>query len=166
MAVNRYTIVETLKTQLEAITVAGGYLTTVAIVERCARVPEEIPRTARKPFIGIMPGEEVFNYNPTNTAMVDFTIYLTLIVDGAAQTSPALTNLQTIGLRLSNLQDDVFKALKANPHMNATGGNYAVSIVPVRCGTSEGDATMLQVGAGYMEIELRARYRRDYGATT
>jgi len=154
---NRYTIVEQLKTDLTAITVANGYNTTIAAVERVARIPEELLNVTRRPFIGIMPGDEVFSYHPSERARVEFTIYLTLIVDGATAI--------TIGERLSNCKDDVFKALKAVPRLTSSGTPSAVSIAPIRCGTSEGDANMLEVKAGYMEIELRCLYWRNYGAT-
>lgn len=161
---NRYTIVQTLMSQLQSISILNGYKTDVAAVERMARIMEEVSRVTRRPFIGIMPGAEAFEGHPSKRFRVEFQVFLTLIVDGAADGGE--TNEQTIGKRLSNLQDDVFRALSLNPRLVNLGLDSAVDIYPVRAGTSEGDNTSVHVvKAGYMEMELKCVYWRDFGGT-
>ena len=150
---NRRLVLENLKTTLEGIRVASGYRTTVYRVERLASVDADVQLAAR-PYIGIVGGDWTYESYPSNRCKCRYNVTLACFVSGSTATTQA-QNAQ-------DLEDDIFKAIRANPSLSASGVK-SCTMVNITGGVE--DMSDLNE-AGYLEVKLEIIYHRDYGATT
>jgi len=143
----RRTILTNLKTALEAITVAGGYKSTVKTVEiaRSAKVWEEVPPSER-PYIGVVPMESVYISEHVGPYyQVDFRIQLAIYVTGSSVDLRAQA--------MSSIIDDVAAAVA----VDRSRGGAASDTWVAQDFTDEGDTEE----DGCVRVDLKVRYFRE-----
>jgi hypothetical protein len=115
-----------IKSTLEAITVANGYKTTVALVEPYNRSRDDVATGAR-PYLCFGIGAETPEQELSNYIKVTAPIYIIGLVTNGDWTQRSAA--------LNNLIDDIITAMMAD----YTRGGYAISTLFTGCETDEGD---------------------------
>ena len=156
MAIARDLIIEDIVSSLEGIDGTGDYVNTVDTVARYARTWNEVNNrratgtgSDQRPWIGVVPGVETYEYQPGDCIRVSLTVNLFCHLDGA-----------TLAARqqgLNDLLDDIFIAIMADQTL---GGN-AVSVYINSSQTDEVD----EYGTASMLVTMTVIYFRDTGVS-
>lgn len=144
----RKAILNNLISTLQTITVLNGFDTTVALVELQAKVPEQVPPD-KKPFIGVVPLKEHYEYLSNRQFRITWEIGLILQIKD--------TTFELRSTTLNNFIDDVINAL----HLDITRSGNAVMTKIVSIETDEADVT----SSGTAEIMLNVVYNRTSALT-
>lgn len=149
----RKLILDNLKTVLEAITVGGGYKSTVARVEPLVRDAADVDKALR-PYLCFIAGRTRYAHLPGGNVRAVMTVHIVGHVAGSSDSDAAA--------KLSNLEDDVWKALNTD----TTRGGNAVMTTITESETDEGDPDKQStVGAGTFELTAEIVYNRTTGGT-
>lgn len=141
---NRTSILLNVNTVLNTITVANGYKTTVALVEKYLRGRDDVPVGSR-PYLGFGAARETPEHEPCNQ------IYfrMPLVVIGHVSSADWTTR----SAALNNLIDDTIAAMEND----TTRGGYAISSKVTGVETDEADPdadNVLDGGTCIVEFEI------------
>lgn len=150
----RKLILDDIKTALEAITVAGGYKTTVVTVERVIRDWADVS-AALRPWLGFMPEMERFQFLPGN----QIRMVLPVVIIGHLSS----TSVDNKHSAISNLHDDIIAALGAD----ATRGGNAINTIITSSEDDTGDPDSLDSAgrSGTLKVNAEVWYMRTYAST-
>ena len=150
----RKLILDDIKTTLEAITVAGGYKTTVVTVERVIRDWGDVS-AAQRPWVGFAPRIEAFQFLPGKQVRVKMPVLIIAHISKA--------DVDTKHAALSDLHDDIVAALGVDP----TRAGNAVNTIVLQTEDDTGDPdTVDSTGrSGTLEVTAEVTYMRTYAST-
>ena len=147
MTLRRKLIKDNLDTVFAAITVVGGYKSTVGKVERAVRHFDD-PNAAPRPFIGYAAGvRESFEYTCSDLAYVTTEFMLVAYVEGATQDGADNA--------LDAMWDDIVRAL----NQDQTRGANAIRTVITEVVTNEGE--MFDGGIWIRALQMRFQVEWD-----
>ena len=117
MTALRESIVDAWISAMQGITVAGGYLNTVILVEQAAKPDDQI-LPADLPWIGVVPLDEV--WIDTSGGYVE----VTWDIETRAYLAPSAKTVEAVGTALANITADIRKAIYSS---GSGQGNLGVS---------------------------------------
>lgn len=148
-------ILQNLRSTLSAITVVGGFKTTVATVDRVPEVRTKVPDSLM-PWIGVTFLEDDIEALYTETYKVRQHVVLSVFVRGDTEDDMELAR--------ENLYDDIIAALNADPRRGDDGsGGVNASDTVVR-GRRIGYPPS-ERNVGFMHIDVTVTYHRTTGST-
>lgn len=148
----RTSILTSLQTLLEGITVANGYNTTVDTVEPWLRSRDDV-KSGELPYIGFGLGPESYRHESFGS----FIATCPLVILGYV----ADPDWATRSVKINALVDDIIARLNTDPTHN---GN-AIDTYPIRLETDEVDPDAEEAGVGSLVFEYEIKYHRGSTAS-
>jgi hypothetical protein len=145
----RTSILSTIQTTLEGITVANGFKTTVDTVEPYLRGRDDVEEGER-PYLGFGFDTEPYDHQMFGNMRVATRWFVTGCVDTGATWA-------TMSAALNNLIDDIIGAIGADD----TLGTYATQTKVVASDSDESDPDALKSGYAWCFVEFETVYYRE-----